>query len=73
MLIRVSVDLLFLQYYTMFVLVHVLVDPGKKLYFYYPYSYVYKLCYKGLQNSCFSEEMFELFISLLWSFSKLND
>lgn len=44
MLIRVSVDSLFLQYYTMFVLVHVLVDPGKKLYFYYPYSYAYKLC-----------------------------
>lgn len=44
MLIRVSVDLLFLQYYTMFVLVHILVDPGKNyisiIHIHMPINYV---------------------------------
>lgn len=44
MSIRNPMDLLFLQYYVMYVLVHVSMFQGKKLYFYFPYSYAYKLC-----------------------------
>lgn len=66
--IRASMHLLVLQYCTMYVLVYVSVVLGKKNYIsiihiHIPINYICILIliliiHKGLQNSCFSEEMF---------------